>query len=339
MEELRGDVLLEVVKTVTFGIIAYNEHRYLPDILDDLLQQTYDKRLIEVILVDGESSDDTWQIMERFKDDYNDLFHEIKILKNPKRIQPAGWNIVIANMTSDVLIRIDAHARIPRDFVERNVACINSGENVCGGPRENIIDEETPWKRMLLDAEQSMFGAGVAAYRNETSETKSVKSVFHGCYRKEVLARVGFFNEELVRTEDNEFHYRIRNNGYRICYDPSIKSYYQTRNSLKGMIKQKFQNGLWIGRTLFKCPGCISLFHLVPFGFVASILACFVLFICGARSLFILECSLYASFLIISTIIMLIRNKNCADLFLPIVIFLIHSAYGVGTALGLCKKH
>ena len=324
----------KTVKTVTFGVIAYNEHQYIPDILEDLLNQTYDKRLIEVILVDGESDDDTWQIMEIFKEDYKNLFLDIKTYKNPKRIQPAGWNIVLLNSTADVLLRIDAHARLPKQFVEKNVECINNGEDVCGGPRENIIDENTLWKKMLLDAEKSMFGAGIATYRNETDEKKYVKSVFHGCYKRDVLKTVGMFNEKLIRTEDNEYHYRIRQHGYRICYDPEIKSYYQTRNSLKGMLKQKYQNGLWIGKTMFECPGCISIFHLVPFAFVVSLIISIALFCFNIKHFLIIEVALYLLFLLWNATVLLLKNKNPMDLFLPIVIFLIHCSYGIGTASG-----
>ena len=73
--------------TVTLGIIAFNEQLYLPALLDDLLKQTYDKSLIEVILVDGESNDDTWHIMCQFQEKNQCLFSAIKTLKNIKRIQ------------------------------------------------------------------------------------------------------------------------------------------------------------------------------------------------------------------------------------------------------------
>ena len=324
--------------TVTFGVIAYNEHRYLPDLLNDLLNQTYPKGLIEVVLVDGDSTDDTWQIMQAFQEEQGKTYKCIKLLKNHKRVQPAGWNVVIQNYTSDILLRIDAHARIPKDFIENNVSCINSGEYVCGGPRENIIDEDTPWKRMLLSAEQSMFGSGIASYRNETDERKYVKSVFHGAYRREVIERVGLFNDKLIRTEDNEYHYRIKKAGYQICYDPSIKSFYQTRSSLKGMIKQKYLNGLWIGRTMFVCPGCISLFHLVPSAFVFSIICSFVLLLFG-HPLFILGIALlYSMFLLLSTVLSIARTKNVFDLFIPLVVLLVHLSYGSGTIVGMIHR-
>ena len=327
-------------KTITFGVIAYNEHKYLPDLLNDLLNQTYPKSLIEVILVDGESTDDTWKKMCDFKDAHKDKYREIKVLKNLKRIQPAGWNIVIKNTTSDILLRIDAHARLPEDFVEKNVACINAGENVCGGPRTNIIDEDTPWKRMLLSAEQSMFGAGVASYRQNTEKKRYVNSLFHAAYKKEVLERIGFFNECLIRTEDNEYHYRVRQAGYKICYDPTIHSYYQTRNSLKGMLKQKYLNGLWIGRTLFICRECISLFHLVPFTFVIAIVLSVLLGVCGLWWLAIVLGITYGIVNVGMTILTIIgaEKKEPQLLLLPLVFLSLHIIYGTGTLCGIVHR-
>ena len=237
-------------------------------------------------------------------------------------------------------MRIDAHARLPEDFIEKNVKCINSGEKVCGGPRENIIDEKTPWKEMLLNAEKSMFGSGFASYRQDSSEKKYVKSVFHGAYTKEVIDKVGLFNENLIRTEDNEYHYRVGKAGYQICYDPSIKSYYQTRNSLKGMLKQKYQNGLWIGRTLYVCPGCVSLFHLVPFAFVIAIIITAILAFIGIGWPAIALWIAYGAFNLMITVMTLINVKKNKALciMLPIVFLLLHLCYGAGTCIGLISR-
>lgn len=327
-------------RTVTFGVIARNEQIYLPELLEDLLAQTYPKELIEVILVDSSSEDETLTIMKKFQKDYAVTFLDLKILNNSQMNQPSGWNVVLKNATSDVILRIDAHARLPMDFVENNMRCINSGEDVCGGPRENIIDEQTPWKQMLLEAEQSMFGAGIAAYRNGTEKKEYVKSVFHAAYRKEVFDQVGQFNEKLIRTEDNEMHYRIRQAGYRICYDPAINSRYQTRNSLPRMLKQKFQNGFWIGKTLFVCPGCISLFHIVPCVFLLGILLTIMLLLLGIVWPIVLFWCAYGVVNLLMTIMAVITSSNRNVLFclLPFVFLLLHLSYGVGTFLGSFSK-
>jgi len=328
----------KTLKTVTIGVIAYNEHDYLPELLQNLLDQTYPKELIEVVLVDSISADDTKQIMENFQRKHSLEYLSIRVLDNHKRIQPAGWNVVINNATADVILRIDAHAKLPVDFVEQNMICINSGEFVCGGPRENIIDDNTPWKRMLLDAEQSLFGSGFATYRQETEEKKYVKSLFHGAYRREIFEQVGLFNEQLIRTEDNEMHYRIRQHGYRICYDPGIRSYYQTRNTLPKMLRQKYQNGLWIGRTLSICPGCISVFHLVPFAFVCALFFSVILAVSGINWVLLAILAAYLLFLLLNTASCLLKSKNLTNVFLPFVYFGMHLVYGIGTIVGIVKR-
>ena len=325
------------VQTVTFGVIAYNEQRYLPDLLEDLLKQTYSRMLTEVILVDGDSNDETWQIMELFKKQHDTEYLSIRLLHNSKRIQPVGWNIVIQNSTAEVILRIDAHARLPEDFIEKNMKCINGGEYVCGGPRENIIDEDTPWKQMLLAAEQSLFGSGIASYRQATQGKKYVKSLFHGAYRQEVFNQVGLFNEKLIRTEDNEFHYRIREAGYRFCYNPEIKSYYQTRNSLRGMLRQKYQNGLWIGKTLFVCPKCISIFHLIQFAFVCAIVLTGILLEFHIQWPALCLWFAYGLANVFTTITAIVgmKHKSLCIVALPFVFLLLHTSYGVGTMKGV----
>ena len=330
----------ESVKKVTFGVIARNEQKYLPDLLSDLIKQTYDKRMIEVVLVDSKSSDDTLDIMIKFRDEHLGDFDSIKVLENPKVNQPAGWNVVLLNSESEAILRVDAHARLPRNFIEKNVICINSGEDVCGGPRENIIDENTAWKHMLLDAEQSMFGAGVALYRKETNSKKYVKSVFHGCYRNEVIQKVGLFNEMLNRTEDNEYHYRILKAGYNICYDPQIRSFYQTRNTLRAMMRQKFLNGLWIGKTVWKCPKCISFFHTVPCIFVCGIIFTFILATIGITWPFVFLWGIYGIANIIMSIASILNTsrKSLYCLILPFVFLGLHINYGVGTLIGIISR-
>ena len=101
--------------------------------------------------------------------------------------------------------------------------------------------------------------------------------MFHAAYRREVFEKVGLFNENLGRTEDNEMHYRIRKAGYRLCYDPQIHSWQYVRSSVPGMMKQKYGNGEWVARTLGVCPGCLSIYHFVPFAFVLAIIVTTIL--------------------------------------------------------------
>ena len=321
---------------VSFCVIAYNEERNLGSLFSDIRNQDYPHNKIEIIFVNAMSTDKTKELMENFAKEENG-FLRVKVLDNPKKIQAAGWNIAIKEAKGDIILRIDAHTVIPKEFVSNNVRCIKSGEDVTGGPRPNIPEESTPWKHTLYLAETSMFGSSIAPYRKSHHKTY-VKSVFHGAYKKEVFEKAGFFNENLGRTEDNEMHYRIRKAGYKICYDPRIISYQHSRGTWMEMILQKFGNGLWIGLTLGICPGCFSIYHFVPFGFIMSLIIALFCFILGIT--WILSGILIIYFLLdIIMSFFAIKNQRIYIyyLLLPLIFLSLHVAYGVGTLVGIIK--
>lgn len=319
---------------VSIGVVALNEEKCLLSLFQDFKNQTYPHDKIEIILVDGLSTDNTKKLMEDFKND-ND-FSKVTIIDNFKKIQSSGWNLVIKNFIGDCLVRIDAHSSIPKDFIEKNVKNIQSGEFVSGGKRPNIIDEDTNYKKMLLEAESSMFGSGIAPFRNTTGK-KYVKSMFHAMYKREVLENVGFFNEKLLRTEDNEFHYRIRKAGYKLCYDDSIISYQHTRNSFSKMLKQKKANGMWIGLTTFVCPECLNLYHYIPFVFLISLIFSIISLI-FTKYLFLLVFGSYMIVNLLMAVFSIFRCKfNPYNFLLPFVFFLLHISYGYGTLVGFLK--
>lgn len=321
---------------VSVCVVAYNEEKNLPSLLSCITKQTYPHEKIEVVLIDGKSSDHTKQIMLQFKEE-NQSFYQVQVLDNPKRKQAAGWNVAIKNYSGDVIIRVDAHASIPEDFVAENVKILQTGEDVCGGKRPNIIDESTPWKENLLLAEQSMFGSSIASYRRSDKKTY-VNSLFHGAYRREVFEKAGLFDEQLGRTEDNEMHYRIRKAGYKICYSPDIVSYQHTRSTLKGMLKQKYGNGYWVALTLKACPKCLSFYHFVPLAFVIAIIVTSILAMGGYPLLGEIMWGLYGIVSVLMAILAVLgHKKRVQQLLLPVLFFLLHVSYGVGSLVGLLK--
>lgn len=321
---------------VSVCIIAYNEEKALPSLLSDIVNQTYPHEKMEVVLVDSASTDMTKDIMNKFAVKEK-KFHNVIVKDNPQKKQASGWNVAINAAKGDIIIRIDAHTMIPEDFVEKNVHVIEEGEYVSGGPRPNIVDDETPWKKTLLLAEKSMFGSSIAPYRTGHHK-RYVKSVFHGAYRREVFENAGLFNEKLGRTEDNEMHYRIRKAGYNICFTPDIISYQHVRSSWKEIVKQKFLNGYWIGLTLGICPYCFSVFHFVPFIFCLAIFISLILFALGYKVFFLVLVIMYiACNLLMSILAVLKRKLYIQYIALPIIFLSLHLSYGIGTICGLIK--
>ena len=321
---------------VSFCVIAYNEERALRSLFDDIKQQEYPHEKMEIVLVNSMSTDSTRQLMEDFSKEEHG-FKRIVVLDNPKKKQAAGWNVAIREARGDVILRIDAHAMVPKDFVAKNVACLASGEYVSGGQRPNIVEESTPWKETLLLAESSMFGSSIAPYRKGTNK-QYVNSVFHGAYRKEVFENAGLFNESLGRTEDNEMHYRIRKAGYKICFSPEIVSYQHVRGTWRSMLKQKYGNGRWIGLTLSICPQCFSLFHFVPLCFVLAIIGAILLSFLGIWLPFILLSVSYVTVDFMMTILSVKgKRRYWQYAWLPIIFFSLHFVYGMGTLIGILQ--
>ena len=315
-------------------VVAFNEESFLPNLLRNIREQLYSHDLTEIVLVDSCSTDGTKGIMKSFQEEDNG-FYNVQVLDNPKKIQAAGWNVAIRNATGDVISRIDAHTMLPKDFSTKVMNEIENGENVVGGIRPSIAENKTKWAKTLLAVENSLFGSSVNSSRR--SETKQyVKTMFHASYRKEVFEVAGLFNENLLRTEDNEMHYRIRKAGYKLCYNPEIISYQYARSSLRQMIKQKYGNGYWIGLTLGICPGCISVYHLVPAAFVAGILLTTILAIFGIWQFAVLMWAAYLAFCLFNTVMAMIREPLFPQgVAMPLLFLLLHVSYGVGTFIGI----
>ena len=323
------------IKKISVCVIAYNEEKHLPLLFRDFINQTFPLNRLEIVLVDGFSTDRTKQLMNDFSKSKGDLFSKVIILDNPKRIQSAGWNIAIKASSGDIIIRIDAHSHIEKDFIEKNYNSHLTGEYITGGPRTCIIEDGSDWKKMLLMVENSLFGSSINSSRRD-GQTKYVKTMFHAAYRREVFEKAGLFNEKLLRTEDNEEHYRIREAGYKFFFNPEIKSYQYARPTLKRMMRQKYGNGFWIGVTTKICPKCLSWYHYVPAFFVIAIMLTTLLSAFGITVFTFLLWGIYFAFTIIATVFGSLKEGfYIANIIAPIVFLLLHFAYGIGTVCGI----
>ena len=141
---------------ISLIIIALNEEKALPGLLCSIKNQSYDHKKIEIIFVDSMSTDRSEKIMNEFIEE-ND-FHRVICRKNPKVIQAGGWNTALDHANGDIIIRLDAHAYLPKDFIEKNVKCLDEGHDICGGKVKNHITDQTPWSAVQNAAENSMFG-------------------------------------------------------------------------------------------------------------------------------------------------------------------------------------
>lgn len=318
---------------VSFVIVARNAEKYIKLLLDDIEAQNYPKELIELILIDSMSDDNTKTFFYDFKRNSN---INTLILDNPGKILACGCNVALSVCTGDAIVRVDAHSRISYNFISKNVEFLLKNHDIIGGIVSTTIPEN-PWQALISASDNSRFGGGAASFRNPGNE-RYVDTLAYAMYKKSVYDDVGLYDERLVRTEDNDMHYRMKNAGYKFYFSPEINSIHTARQSFSTLFKQKWGNGKWIGITLGVQPRCFGLRHFIPMIFVLALILCFLSTFIFNWFLLGLLLIMYFTCAIAFSIKEIISLKGIAKLYgalLPFVFFIMHLIYGFGTIFGL----
>ena len=260
-----------------FSIVVplLNEGPYIEGLVRSLLELDYPDDRYEIIMADGGSTDRTLEILEGV-----DAQRRIRVLKNPGRTAPAALNVAIAEAKGEIVTRVDAHSRVAPDYLRRIVAVMEeTGESVVGGPV--LMEADTPFRRALVEALVSPIGVGSVPYRT-LRERKHVETIQTGSFRREVLDRVGPFDESLAVVEDLDMNTRIRKAGYRLLLDPSIRFWYFPRPSLRALWKQIFTVGRVKAWILGKHPEIFKLKYVLPSVFVVTMAGSVAALLAGA---------------------------------------------------------
>lgn len=320
--------------TVSVVIPVYNEEKYIKGLVKSLLKQDYNKQKIEIIFVDGNSNDKTVSLI---KEELNDKKIEYKILKNPERITPKSVNIGIKEAKNEIIVRIDAHCEYPENYITKCVYYLNTAgaENVgC------LVKTRSTSKigKIVANIVSSKFGVGNSEFRT-SGKSGYVDTVPYGTFRKELFNKIGYLNEELIRSEDNEINSRIIKNGGKVYLFSDVETIYFPRDTISKLIKMGFENGKWATYTGYIIPGTMSVRHFIPlifvlgliFGTVFTILQIKLLSICFSVCLII-----YGILDFIFTIKNIIKDGFYQILSL-IMYPMFHISYGLGSIFGIFK--
>jgi succinoglycan biosynthesis protein ExoA len=316
---------------VSVLIPCYNEQVILPLLLHAIAVQTYPLDRIEVIISDGMSTDRTREEINTFQQSNPDL--NLSVVDNLKKNIPSALNVALACAKGSIIIRMDAHSIPNPDYIERCVTALESGlaENV--GGVWDIRPASSGWiSRSIALAATHRLGVGDAQYRY-TNQSGYVDTVPFGAFKKELVDRIGSYDETLLTNEDYEFNVRIRQSGGRIWLDPAIRSVYYARDSLQGLAKQYRRYGYWKAQMLKRYPSTIRLRQAIPPLFVISLIGLLTLSIWFslARLAFLLEMMVYLAALWIAAAQLSLRHKDARLLVgVPLAIATIHFSWAGG---------
>lgn len=309
-----------------------NEAGFIERSIATVLAQTYPKRLMEVIVADGMSTDATRTIIDRLAKDSE---IPVYVLDNPKFIAPSGLNRALEASRGEIIVRVDGHCEIEPDYVTNCVSLLRSGKaDGVGGPIETI--GETLVARAIALAMSSKFGVGGSAFRTvDNKETYTDTVAFPG-YTRAIIEKAGPFNEELVRNQDDEYNYRIRKMGGKILLSPTIRSRYYSRSSFKSLWRQYFQYGYWKVRVLQLHPRQMSVRQFVPFFFVTTLIATAGLapFSSIGRWAFIAVLAMYLTANLAASVLTAKSDLRVIPL-LSLSYLILHVSYGLGSLVGL----
>ncbi|MBM7841170.1 glycosyltransferase involved in cell wall biosynthesis [Alkalihalobacillus xiaoxiensis] len=243
-------------------LVVRNEERYIANLLDNVLNQDKGSYEMELIVVDGESTDQTKKIVK----DYAQKYPQIKLINNPQKTLPVGWNLGIDHAEGNYVLRIDGHTSIPTDFLANYAEVIakQPKADVVGG----IIQSRGTGKQGKLNEYVYSHRLGVGNSMFRTLEGRVwegyVDTVPYGAYKSSVFKEVGGFEERLKRNEDIEFHKRMRDKNKTFFLSTTITSTYFVRTTLKGLIQKSLDDGKWNIIANRTTPGALGTRHKIP---------------------------------------------------------------------------
>ncbi len=329
--------------TLSLIIPCLNEQAFIEQMLKDILAQDYDRKLVEILIVDGGSTDKTLRILKK----YQKLHKRIKILKNPGSFVPHAINYAIKQSTGSVIVRLDAHANYPPDYLSNLILWLHKtkADNVGGSWAISSVSEAIIPKS-IAPVMGHPFSAVFASYRQGFLKyEEEVESVPYGCFPRATFEKYGLLNENLARNHDYEFNKRIARQGGHVMLVPDVYCNYFAPNGFFKLLKKSFSNGKWDFLTpkIVGAKDLLSSRHYVPlFLIIWTVLAVSIsLFIpFTPYSVFIFFPILLYIFLIGRASLSIALSEGKIEMlpFIFIAFGVLHTGFGMGSIVGFLGR-
>lgn len=318
--------MINQLPTVSIIIPMRNEEKFIAKCLDKFCEQDFPIDNFEIIVVDGLSNDRSVEIVKTFQNKYAN----IELLKNPKKHTSSAFNLGIKASKADYVGIFSAHSIPSRTYISSAVQTMTKTNADCvGGPmtakNNSIIG------KAIAYATSTSFGVGGSVF-HYSKKPQYVHTVYQGLFKRKLFNKIGYFDEDLVRNQDDELSYRIGKNGGKIYYDPSIKSVYSSRSSFRKLLKQYFQYGLYKPLVFRKLKYGMQVHHFIPAAFVLYILSLlifpFTLIYMSPLLGYTFMCTVFAY---------KSKQKHVIKLNIIFAYILMHISYGVGFLAGIIR--
>jgi succinoglycan biosynthesis protein ExoA len=316
--------------SVTVVIPVYDESAYIGPCLDSVAANDYPRDRLEVLVVDGGSTDGTRAVVQAYAERYPFL----RLLDNPRRVPAAAMNVGLRQARGEVIVRMDAHTVYAPDYIRRCVELLQTtGAANVGGVQRAVGRGYVAGA--IAVALTSPFGVGDARFRY-TDRPTWADTVYLGAWWKRTLETLGGFDEAWAVNEDSELNYRLRQAGGKILVSPEVRCWYHVRPSLGALARQYFRYGFWRARTTIVHPGSLRWRHLVPPLLVLSLAGSAAAGLMGATWSIIVP-AFYTAVNAGASIATALRRGWRYLPVLPVVYATLHLSWGTGFLIGLVR--
>jgi glycosyltransferase involved in cell wall biosynthesis len=321
---------------VSVIVPCQNEVKYISDCLESLLNSSYPPGKIEIIVIDGMSSDGTREILSEIAKDHP----EIRLIDNPKKITPSALNLGIQNSSGELIMIASAHSSFPANYIPELVGKLYELDaDVTGGTLNTIAKNPTPKALSIVKILSNRFGVGNSMFRIGAGSHQIVDTVPFGIYKKEVFKVSGLYNEKLVRNHDIELSKRILKAKRKIFLVSGVTCNYYARETFTDLALNNFRNGYWNILTVYitKKFSSLSLRHFVPLLFLLSLIIPFFLVSLSGYFMLIpiLTFALYNIFILMVSL--KLKSKDSGLTYLVRGFYVLHFSYGFGSLIGLLR--
>jgi glycosyltransferase involved in cell wall biosynthesis len=254
---------IQTVPLVTIMVPVRNEESFIEDCLTSLLSGSYPADRLEMLVLDGCSTDSTVTVVEQLAARSG---RNIRVLNNPGKTQPYALNIGIQQATGEFIARADAHSKYPPHYIAALMQYMRQypeAENI-GGLWDVQASQPTATAEAIAVAYTHRFSTGNALYRVGVDTPTFTDTVPFGFYRRHVFERYGMYDVELPRNEDQEFNHRIIARGGKVLLVPDVKTTYYARPTFSLLGKMFFQYGWFKPLSQRKQQGIITYRHFIP---------------------------------------------------------------------------
>lgn len=315
----------------------YNEEKYITKCIDSILEQDYPTGDLEILFVDGLSTDRTRDIVKS----YIAKYPFIRLLDNPERIVPYAMNYGIDASRGDIIMRLDAHTTYEKNYFSILVAALKKydADNVGAVCRTDVLNK-TPKTLAIREVLSNKFGVGNSTFRIGITGVQEVETVPFGCWKRDVFYKYGMYDVRLVRNQDIELNKRIIRGGGKIVIVPDTYCMYLARETYKALAKNNYGNGKWNILTVYYTNDMhsLSVRHFVPLAFVFSLIVPTLVGIVWWPVLCVTAFALCAYLIVVGFVsVKLAIGKGLNFLYLLVSFVVLHVSYGWGSLMGIVK--